>query len=245
MTEGYDEKLTLEVKEYARKLGADLVGIADSKLLENLDPEQGHISPSEYLRGCKAIVVIGLAHTDVCTEYPEFPVENLIYQDVYCNEYHTLNAELDRIAYRIARFLQDHGYDAVPMPASSPFRRSPKPLPKYNRFLYAGISHRYAAYCAGLGEFGVNSLLLTPEFGPRVRFNSILTDAPLKPDKPYEGKVCKRCNRCVETCPSGAITPLIDPSDANNVFKNYDQVKCIYGMVFCAIQYTRKSRQKA
>ncbi|MEM3703602.1 MAG: 4Fe-4S binding protein [Candidatus Bathyarchaeia archaeon] len=224
------ESLTLKVKEYARKIGADLVGIANSELLENPDPGCGHIPPSAYLKGCKAIIVIGLAHTDICTQYPEFPVEDLLYQDVYCNEYHTINTELDRIAYKIARFMETNGYNAVSIPASSPFRRSSKPLPKYDRFYYAGISHRYAAYCAGLGAFGVSSLLLTPEFGPRVRFVCVLTDAPLEHDKPYKGKVCTRCNACVEACPSGAITPVVDPSDAENVFKNYNQIKCVYGM---------------
>ena len=43
----------------------------------------------------------------------------------------------------------------------------------------AFFSHRHAAFLAGLGNFGVNNMLLTPEYGPRVRFGSVFTSAEL------------------------------------------------------------------
>jgi len=62
---------------------------------------------------------------------------------------------------------------------------------------------------AGLGELGRNGLLITPEYGPRVRLCKVLTDLPLKPDEPIEFGVqafCEVCKKCAEKCPSQAIS---------------------------------------
>ena len=61
---------------------------------------------------------------------------------------------------------------------------------------------------AGLGEYGRHGLVITPEFGPRVRFGKIFTDAPLHHDSPARFGVtefCESCRRCTEACPPGAI----------------------------------------
>jgi len=69
----------------------------------------------------------------------------------------------------------------------------------------AFFSHRHAALLAGLGNFGMNNTLLTPEFGPRVRFASVLTAAEIEPDPLLEKPLCIRCRRCVEACPVHAL----------------------------------------
>jgi reductive dehalogenase len=61
---------------------------------------------------------------------------------------------------------------------------------------------------AGLGELGRNGLLITPQFGPRVRISKVMTDLPLTPDAPVEFGVtefCNACKKCAEMCPSQAI----------------------------------------
>ncbi|MFQ6075285.1 MAG: reductive dehalogenase [Candidatus Bathyarchaeia archaeon] len=61
---------------------------------------------------------------------------------------------------------------------------------------------------AGLGELGRNGLLITPQFGPRVRLCSVTTDLPLKPDKPIDIGIqgfCEKCERCAKMCPAQAI----------------------------------------
>jgi epoxyqueuosine reductase len=68
---------------------------------------------------------------------------------------------------------------------------------------------------AGLGELGRNGLLITPEYGPRVRLCKVLTDLPLKADKPIEFGVkefCKKCKLCAEHCEAGAISMNDEPS---------------------------------
>ncbi|MCJ7823156.1 MAG: hypothetical protein MUQ26_08805, partial [Armatimonadetes bacterium] len=66
---------------------------------------------------------------------------------------------------------------------------------------------------AGLGEFGYNNLVLTREFGPRQRFNSILTDAELVPDPLITEPICLRdaCKLCLEACIVSAVTMRDDP----------------------------------
>ena len=75
---------------------------------------------------------------------------------------------------------------------------------------------------AGLGEIARNGLLVTPEFGPRVRLANILTNLPLLPDKPIEFGVrefCRICKKCSKKCPSKAIDSG-EPSDIEHNISN-------------------------
>ena len=49
-------------------------------------------------------------------------------------------------------------------------------------------------------------MILTPEYGPRVRFGSILSTADLPPDLLSDNQLCIRCMRCVKMCPSAALS---------------------------------------
>ena len=67
------------------------------------------------------------------------------------------------------------------------------------------VSHKMIAHIAGLGWIGKNCLLVTREHGPRVRFISVLTAAPLKTvDNPLAGQ-CDDCEECLKVCPVKAI----------------------------------------
>lgn len=63
---------------------------------------------------------------------------------------------------------------------------------------------------AGLGEYGRNGLLITKDFGPRVRIGRIYTDLPLSHDQPVKFGVREfcdtTCRRCAEACPPQAIS---------------------------------------
>ena len=67
------------------------------------------------------------------------------------------------------------------------------------------FSHKLAAHLAGLGWIGKSCLLVTLEVGPRVRWASVLTDAPLMAGEPLEER-CGECRGCVEVCPAGAFS---------------------------------------
>ncbi len=64
---------------------------------------------------------------------------------------------------------------------------------------------------AGLGQYGRHGLLITKEFGPRVRIAKVLTDMPLLHDSPDLGfcdavvRFCEVCEKCAHHCPSKSI----------------------------------------
>jgi reductive dehalogenase len=67
---------------------------------------------------------------------------------------------------------------------------------------------------AGLGEYGRNQMVITPEFGPRVRFSKIFTNMPLHHDEPINrgiAKYCTQCTKCADSCPPKAL-PAGPPS---------------------------------
>jgi len=75
---------------------------------------------------------------------------------------------------------------------------------------------------AGLGEVGRHSLLITPEYGPRLRLGKIFTDMPLVLDQPKKFGVkefCDICQRCSSACPPKAI-PTEPPSKKSHSVSN-------------------------
>ena len=61
---------------------------------------------------------------------------------------------------------------------------------------------------AGLGEVGRLSLLITPQYGPRVRLGAVTTTLPLPQAEPISFGVqdfCGICLKCARNCPSGAL----------------------------------------
>ncbi len=61
---------------------------------------------------------------------------------------------------------------------------------------------------AGLGEIGRNGILITKEYGQRVRLGVVTTDIPLITDEREEFGIkafCKLCNKCSKNCPAKAI----------------------------------------
>jgi len=75
---------------------------------------------------------------------------------------------------------------------------------------------------AGLGEIARNGLLITPQYGPRVRLAKVFTDLPLVPDRPIEFGVwdfCMICEKCARKCPSKSIMfgpPTAEPHNISN-----------------------------
>ena len=64
------------------------------------------------------------------------------------------------------------------------------------------------AILAGLGEYGRHQMVITPEFGPRVRFSKVFTDMPLGRDAPRPMGItayCEGCTICADACPPRAL----------------------------------------
>lgn len=191
--------LRIELQNKARELGADLFGVADLAAAQDFICEQG----GEYLRQFPRAVSIGIRLLDAI-------VDGLLRHEdqatifTYRALYNSVNSQLDHIALFLARMIQDEGFSAFPIPASQTID---------SEKLRGAISHKLAASLAGLGWIGKSCLLITPEYGPRVRFATILTDAPLDTGSPIDER-CGDCRECVDACPVGAFTGAkFDPSE--------------------------------
>ena len=80
---------------------------------------------------------------------------------------------------------------------------------------------------AGLGEYGRNGLLITPEFGPNVRIAKVFTDLALQTDHPISFGVkefCEVCRKCSDNCPVKAI-PAGPPQEVPPNFSSHRKVR--------------------
>ncbi len=120
---------------------------------------------------------------------------------IYTTLYNTANTELDQLAYQLCRILNAGGYGSIFMPRDGYGHISvlvDNPV--------AAFSQVYAAKYAGLGTVGYHHMLLTPEYGPRVRFVSVLTTLELAGSPLPTGDLCSRCMLCATQCPTRAFT---------------------------------------
>jgi epoxyqueuosine reductase len=79
-----------------------------------------------------------------------------------------------------------------------------RPLP-YN-IEKGGIFLKGAAILAGVGAIGKNNLLMTPDFGPRVRLRAMHLQCELPQTGPLDFDFCSACDMpCRRACPQGAF----------------------------------------
>ncbi len=73
-----------------------------------------------------------------------------------------------------------------------------------------GIYLKDAAVMAGLGSIGLNNLLITPEYGPRVRLRALIVNIELVSTGPLVFDPCSGCEGyCMKECPQGAFDEMI------------------------------------
>ncbi|MBM4240984.1 MAG: epoxyqueuosine reductase [Euryarchaeota archaeon] len=196
-----NENLKNEILKKCKNMGITLVGFAPVNRWER-PPEELPNTFSEWIPEefwpqsiypeARTVIVIGLP-----VQLPIIETAPSIY---YRELYETVNSMLDSKAYEIANFLTEKGYPSIYIP-----RDCYGDIKVLLERPLAFFSHKHAAYLAGLGSFGQNNVLLTPEYGPRVRFTSIFTTAEIGPDPAKIKDLCTRCILCVKNCPVNAI----------------------------------------
>ena len=123
----------------------------------------------------------------------------LVMRDLFSRNADIVNGHLDWEAYKLVKNLHKLGYSGVPLTAGdSPFDA---------RFLEGMLSYKEAGVIAGIGKIGWNTMLLTHEFGARIRLSCVVTDASLENTLSTEDYLpCSDCNgACVKVCPVQAL----------------------------------------
>jgi epoxyqueuosine reductase QueG len=195
------KSLKMEIVKKCKSLGIFLVGFAPVKRWKN-PPEElpNNLSPwipeefwpQSIYPEARTVIVIGLPVS--------LPIVETAPSIYYMELYKTINSMLDSKACEIANFLNEKGHSSIYLP-----RDGYGDIKVLIEKPFAFFSHKHAAFLAGLGSFGHNNVLLTPEFGPRVRFSSIFTSAQIEADPISSKDICIHCLLCVKNCPVEAI----------------------------------------
>ncbi len=206
-----DRRMAEELRDDLLHKGADLVGFGSAELLLAA-PEI--FRPQRYLPDARTMISIGLHVNEACCDLIARNAQDgsapVSYHSYQLFTLTAINPQLDRLAYQGAKFLEDRGFRAYPFPANIPHVL--KPTKEYPGGP-GDVSHRHVAVACGLGRIGWHTMLITPQFGTRVKLTSIATNAPLRPDPPVQQPLCDRgaCGlACARACPTGAIPKAPD-----------------------------------
>ncbi len=182
----------IELKQVAKTLGADLVGItsADDRWLyaSRYSRAVDGPKPNPMDESLTQVIVVGQAMDRSMIATAPSALAGAATGLGYSQDVIVLLA--------ISQYIRNLGYQAVPTLNDT------------------ALAIPYAIK-AGLGEYGRHGLVITPEHGSNVRFGKIFTDLPLAIDSPIRfgvEEMCGLCNACAEACPSSAI-PHDEPSD--------------------------------
>jgi epoxyqueuosine reductase len=205
--------LSDSVKEKARQLGFELVGITtpDPPLnfpiyqhwleagrhgsMEYLAAERSRerrADPRQILPECLSIIVLGIRYWDPRAENPD-PAEGLPHGRVasyaWAADYHEV---LPPRLQALVAFIEEQIGEPVP-----------------NRWYTdtGPILERDMAQRAGLGWIGKNTCLIHPRAGSYFLLAEILLGVELEPDLPFVTDHCGSCTRCLDACPTQCILP--------------------------------------
>jgi epoxyqueuosine reductase len=186
--------------EIIRSSDIDLIGAA--RVADALDPSAAAQS-QRLLPDVRSVIVLGMEIPAEVFPHLSYRQEvgDMALRELYHQTEQTIGGRLDWEAYKTVKKLHAAGYKALVLPAGGPYD------PKH---LKGALSYKHAAQAAGLGSIGWHSLLITPQYGPRVKLALILTDAEAEALAPHSPLECQRCGACLKACPAGAISQPTD-----------------------------------
>lgn len=204
--------LNKEIQSLAKANGIFYCGVADLSLAKDFIIQQG----GNELEAYPFSISLGIPlFKDIVDRLPERSQRSVaLNYKHHC--YDVINQRLDIAASIVAGYLQDKGYRVLPLPAAERID---------DERICASFSHKLGARLAGFGWIGKSCLLITPDHGPRVRWVSVLTDAPLEASDNIIESKCGNCSACVDICPVKAFTGLeFHENEPREV--RYDALKC-------------------
>ncbi len=150
--------------------------------------------PADICKDGRTVIVLGITTPRGVLSSPAYNLH------VLHRSYHTIYRRLDEISVDLCNFIESHSsYRAVPVPSYAPM--------VFQGFEPRGIlSLKHAAVRAGLGAFGRSGQVYHPDFGSRLRFSAVVTNADLPGNNLIDPDPCpEKCNACWKACPSGAF----------------------------------------
>ena len=201
------------IKEKAKELGIDVIGIGNIERFRNAPTL---LSPVTYFPKAKSVIAVLMRIPRGTYRGIE---EGTHWHNYTFYSYNKLNTFFrPRLTYELCRFIEDCGWEAVPHYPAVPEGQGMKdPVAPGKVPPDVVLSVRIAAAAAGAGEIGYSKVFLTKKLGPRVRIGIILTDCVLEPDPILDtGSICLHCGACARirgtpyptsrTKPSGFIS---------------------------------------
>jgi epoxyqueuosine reductase QueG len=189
-----------DLQDFISKLDVDLAGVVRLADWKNTRMWEAALKLLPHARSV-VVLAMGISREVLDLASPGMEMGTASLNDLVARDAEFLYGRLTKAAYDIAKASRTLGFRALPLPGAG--------CPTDRRFLEAVFSYKHAAQAAGLGKFGKHSLIITPEFGPRVRLSCCLTEAPLKPTAGNTVMECGSCQICIEKCPAQA---LADPA---------------------------------
>jgi epoxyqueuosine reductase len=201
-----------EITSFLKNELIDYIGYAN---LQNYESELVRFGGS-IVKGFKIGISIGIVLPNSIVDHlPDRDDPNVSCEyKFHC--YNVINERLNLIASKLSSYLNQKNYKTLPIVAAER-TNDEEAMPT--------LSHKMIAHIAGLGWIGKSCLLITPKHGPRVRFITVLTNAPLEGiNNPLEQQ-CNNCLECVKICPAQAI------KGKNYIMENpreerFDFIKC-------------------
>jgi reductive dehalogenase len=188
---GTPEEAAAEIKHVATTFGADLVGITwfDERWMyvNKFSDMSQREKPQEIPEGMTSVIVTAQSMDHDLIRTVPSALSGAATGHGYSRD--------AMVVISLAQYIQNLGYRAV-----ASMNDTSLAIP--------------TAIQAGLGEYGRLGLLITKEFGPRIRLGKVFTDLPLTHDAPIRFGVkefCEVCRRCSDSCPVKAV-PSGDPS---------------------------------